>query len=151
MVPNKWLIIKCKRNLVLLYLQAKIQKIYCKSSVKILIEDNNITQVSCAKFLGVVMDWAYWDNKVMKSIGIIRRNCGFISQSVLKILYYSLIYPHISYCNIVGASTLICRNHLLHKRHLLDEPPSLIPCLHLPLCSRNLTFCQNMTLIHYIT
>ena len=41
----------------------------------------------------------------MKAIGIIRKICGFISQDALHTLYYSLIYPHLSYCNIVWAST----------------------------------------------
>lgn len=30
---------------------------------------------------------------------------GLVSQKALHILYYSLIYPHLSYCNIVWAST----------------------------------------------
>ena len=47
----------------------------------------------------------YVNNKVLKSIGIIRKMCSFISQNALNILYYSLIYPHLSYCNIVWAST----------------------------------------------
>ena len=49
----------------------------------------------------------------MKSIGIIRKISGFISQNALHILYYSLIYPHLSYCNIVWASTYPTNLHKL--------------------------------------
>ena len=41
----------------------------------------------------------------MKSIGIIRKIHGFITKNTLHTLYYSLIYPHLNYCNIVWAST----------------------------------------------
>ena len=88
-------------------------KKYCKSSAKITIGDNDIIQVSSTKFLGVLIDerlsWSEHiklvNNKVLKSIGIIRKIRDFISQEVLNILYYSLIHPHLSYGNIVWAST----------------------------------------------
>lgn len=44
------------------------------------------------------------NNKVMKFIGIIRKIHGLITKNTLHTVYYSLIYPHLSYCNIVWES-----------------------------------------------
>ena len=44
-------------------------------------------------------------NKVAKSIGIISRCSFFLPKTSLRMLYYSLIYPYLYYCNIVWAST----------------------------------------------
>ena len=44
-------------------------------------------------------------NKVAKSIGIISRCSFFLPKTSLRMLFYSLIYPYLYYCNIVWAST----------------------------------------------
>ena len=41
----------------------------------------------------------------MKSYGIIRKMSPLVNRYCLLTLYYSLIYPYLSYCNIVWAST----------------------------------------------
>ena len=41
----------------------------------------------------------------MKMLGILRKICPFILPSSHLTLYYSLIFPHINYCNIVWAAT----------------------------------------------
>ena len=43
--------------------------------------------------------------KSMKMLGILRKICPFVLPSSHLTLYYSLIFPHISYCNIVWAAT----------------------------------------------
>ena len=88
-------------------------KNYDQSMAKLSIGLNDLKQVPYTKFLGVLIDerlsWQMHinlvNNKVRKSIGIIRKIRGLISQNALRILYFSLIYPHLSYCNIVWAST----------------------------------------------
>ena len=88
-------------------------KNYDQSVAKLSIGKNDLLQVPYTKFLGVLIDerlsWQEHinlvNNKVRKSIGIIRKISGLISQNALRILYYSLIYPHLSYCNLVWAST----------------------------------------------
>ena len=88
-------------------------KNYDQSMAKLSIGKNDLLQVPYTKFLGVLIDerlsWQEHinlvNNKVRKSIGIIRKISGFISQNALRILYYSLIYPHLSYCNLIWAST----------------------------------------------
>ena len=70
-------------------------------------------QVSSTRFLGIIIDESLsWREqiscvcqKVNKSIGIIRRISNLINKKCLLTLYYSLIYPHLSYCNIVWGST----------------------------------------------
>ena len=44
-------------------------------------------------------------NKVAKSIGIISRCSFFLPKTSPRMLYFSLIYPYLYYCNIVWAST----------------------------------------------
>ena len=90
-----------------------INKNYDRSAAKLSIGSNDLLQVSYTKFLGVLIDERLsWEehinlvnNKVRKSIDIIRKISGLISQNALQTLYYSLIYPHLSYCNLVWAST----------------------------------------------
>lgn len=70
-------------------------------------------QVSSTKFLGIIIDESLsWreqiycvSKKIYKSIGIIRKISLLVSKQCLLTLYYSLIYPHLSYCNIVWGST----------------------------------------------
>ena len=64
-------------------------------------------------FLGVILDkhlsWkqqiAYVANKVSKSAGIIFKSNFYLFKTSLRTLYFSLVYPHLYYCNVVWAST----------------------------------------------
>jgi hypothetical protein len=67
--------------------------------------------------------------KLAKNIGIISRIRHFLPRYSLVNLYYSLIYPYLSYCNLIWASTyrtrLTCLT-LLQKRALrvvCNAPP----------------------------
>ena len=70
-------------------------------------------QVSSTRFLGIIVDeslsWReqtdWVSRKINKSIGIIRRVSYLVTTNCLLTLYYSLIYPYLSYCNMVWAST----------------------------------------------
>jgi len=65
--------------------------------------------------LGVIVDekcsWKeyidYVSKKMSKSVGIIRKVHKYLNRSGLFTLYYSLVYPYLSYCNIAWAHTYI--------------------------------------------
>ena len=75
-----------------------------------------ITQKQYIKFLGVYIDehlsWKehinYICNKIAKSVGIIYRSRYLLSSATRLSLYYTLIYPYLTYCNIVWSSMHLC-------------------------------------------
>lgn len=83
-------------------------------------------QVSTTRFLGIIVDeslsWReqtdWVSRKINKSIGIIRRVSHLVTTNCLLTLYYSLIYPYLSYCNIVWVSTFPTT---LHKMLVLQK------------------------------
>ena len=93
------------------------KKTYSKDSSKIIIESVEMPQVASTKFLGIYIDenlnWreqADWvSKKIHKSLGIITRVSNLVTTNCLQILYYSLIYPYLSYCNIVWESFTLHR------------------------------------------
>ena len=91
------------------------------------IEGNKLNCVDKSKFLGVIIDnklsWkdhvSYIAMKVSKGIGIVTKARHFLSHKSLLSLYYSFVYPHISYCNHIwgnAAATYINRLTVLQKR-----------------------------------
>ena len=91
------------------------------------LENTVIKQVTETKFLGVVIDqhlpWKphidFVSKKISKSVGIIAKARFYLSSQTLMTLYYSLVYPFLTYCNVVWSSTY-CSNlnciYLLQKR-----------------------------------
>ena len=77
------------------------------------ISNNSIDRVKEATFLGVILDeHLTWKShihnaarKVSKAVGIIYKSSFCLGSSSLRILYFSLIYPHLFYCVSVWAST----------------------------------------------
>ena len=78
-------------------------------------------------FLGIVLDehltWkshiAHTENKVSKSIGVIRKSRFYLKKKTIRILYFSMIYPYLQYCNLVWANTYqknFARLLILQKR-----------------------------------
>ena len=71
----------------------------------IIINNNIISRVYTIKFLGVILDshltWEkhinYIRNKISKSIGIINKVKRLINRSTFITMYYSFIYPYLSY------------------------------------------------------
>jgi hypothetical protein len=83
------------------------------STLKLQIENNEITQVQSSKFLGVIIDkklnWlehiALVANKVSKSLGVLNKIKNTLPLSILPMLYNTLILPYFQYCNIIWANT----------------------------------------------
>jgi len=91
------------------------------------INGTTISEVSSAKFLGVYVDCHLtWEkhiasiaSKISRNIGVMARTAYILPRSIRIKLYYSLIYPYISYCNIIWSSTYnsrLCRLVTLQKR-----------------------------------
>ena len=81
--------------------------------LKLCIEGVPISQVVSTKFLGVYIDqhltWKEHvkniSSKIAKNIGILSRTSKLIPMQLRTTLYYTLIYPYLTYCNLVWAST----------------------------------------------
>ena len=77
------------------------------------INDNVLDSVESMKYLGVTLDknltWSLHVKEVVKkvsgTIAYIRRIRNYISRKNLITLYYSLILPHLNYCNSVWGNT----------------------------------------------
>ena len=99
------------------------------------------------KFLGVFIDnsltWKthinYICKKVSKVIGIIFRSRFFLTEKTLLSLYYTLVYPYLSYCSIVWTSTYptnLNRIYLLQKQAMRAITKSNYLAHSAPLFSR---------------
>ena len=86
-----------------------------------------LKQVTEIKFLGVYIDegltWkshiSYICKKISKSVGTMHRVRFFLSSNTKISLYYTLIYPYLTYCTTVWSSTYVTnlnRIFLLQKR-----------------------------------
>ena len=81
-------------------------------NISIIFDRNQLVQKQSIKFLGVVIDeklsWkshiSYICKKVSKSTGIIFRCRYYLSNKTKQSLYYSLVYPYLTYCNIGWSS-----------------------------------------------
>jgi len=77
--------------------------------LNIRIDGEQIETVNHTKFLGLILDndlsWklhlAHLSKKLSKSIGILSRARRFLNKSTLRQLYYSFLYPYLTYCNII--------------------------------------------------
>ena len=97
------------------------------SDISLVFEGISLAQKQQVKFLGVYLDenlsWKSHINhvskKISKSIGIIFRARLHLSSKTKLLLYYTLIYPYLNYCNLVWSSTFtshLNRLFLLQKR-----------------------------------
>ena len=96
-------------------------------NIKIYMDGCEISEVETTKFLGVLinnkLDWKYHINyictKVSKNIGIILKARKSFNNDTLLMLYYSLVYPYLTYCiHVWGSSyaTHISRLFILQKK-----------------------------------
>ena len=77
------------------------------------IDEQTVTQVKFTKFLGVFIDESLsWKehinivvNKLSKLTGIICKVRHFVTQSLLRSIYYASIYPYLFYGNVVWGNT----------------------------------------------
>ena len=98
------------------------------ADISIKLEDKLINRVSETKFLGVIIDdklnWkahiSYISGKICRAIGVIikARNLG---KEALLSLYYTLIFPYLTYCNQVWGLTFEYNLNALSK---LQKRPS---------------------------
>ena len=82
---------------------------------QIILENNVLEQVDNTKFLGVYIDqhleWKTHVNfiaaKISKSVGLLYKAKYYLPSKSLLTLYYALIYPYLTYCNLIWASTYV--------------------------------------------
>jgi hypothetical protein len=80
-----------------------------ENSINVVVEGTTIYIVTHTKFLGLILDnslsWKHHllhlSKKLSKSIGILSRARKFLNKQTLKQLYYSFLYPYLTYCNII--------------------------------------------------
>ena len=93
---------------------------------QVIIENNVLEQADHTKFLGVYIDqhltWKPHVNfiaaKISKSVGLLYKAKYYLPSKSLLTLYYALIYPYLTYCNLIWASTYVTnlqRIYLLQK------------------------------------
>ena len=85
-------------------------KRFPKDSTKfeLMLDDNILERTIHTKFLGIFLDeklnWNQHLNnisvKISKGLGIIGRVRNVLPKDVLLMLYYSLVYPYLTYCCI---------------------------------------------------
>src|SRR6218665_2603534 len=93
------------------------------------INNVEIPKVSSTKFVGILVDqFLTWSDHISNITSKMSRNVGIVSsrpityllpQHIRKNLYYTMIHPYISYCNIVWVSnypTKLLKLHSLQDR-----------------------------------
>lgn len=92
--------------------------------VSITINNKKIQQVKWTKFLGIRIDehmtWkahniSYITNKVSKLSGIIAKLRHYLDINTLRSIYFTMICPYFTYCNIVWGSNYSTRLKNLYK------------------------------------
>jgi hypothetical protein len=102
-------------------------RLLCNRPNNIVIKNIVIQTVSKTKFLGMIIDnkLSFRDhifhvcNKVSKGIGIIKKVKDILNKDTLLGLYYTFIYPYLTYCNLIWGKSANCylsRLLLLQKR-----------------------------------
>ena len=94
----------------------------CNTKLSIKIENSFITQVTKTKFLGIIIDeklnWKdhilYISNKISKATGVIIK-ARMLGKRALLSLYYSLVYPYLTYCCQVWGATYLYNIEILNK------------------------------------
>ena len=82
-------------------------------NITITLNNIGIKQIHSVRFLGVYIDdkltWkdhlSYISNKLAKSISILHRVKWTLDSRGLRLLYYTLVLPYISYCAIIWGNT----------------------------------------------
>ena len=95
-----------------------------KINTNLCLQHNNqiLSQKQHIKFLGVYINenlsWKthinYICKKIAKSVGIIYQSRYLLSSATKLSLYYTLIYPYLTYCNIVWSSTYVTNLNRIH-------------------------------------
>ena len=84
-----------------------------KYNITISINEQPLKQVKNTTFLGVIIDeYSTWNdhidlftNKIIKSTGIISKIRHFKNLNTLKLVYYALVDPYLTYGNLIWGNT----------------------------------------------
>ena len=84
-----------------------------KQELKLSINDENIKQVKNTIFLGIIIDECLtWNEhidqvtkKIIRASGIIAKIRYFVNRNTLKLVYYALVYPYLTYGNLIWGNT----------------------------------------------
>ena len=95
------------------------------NNISIHINNTEIKNVSSTKFLGVIVDQSLtWKEhikhigkKISKNIGILYKMSRIVPINVLFLLYFSLIYPYLFYCNSIWCTNYRSRINTLESLH----------------------------------
>jgi hypothetical protein len=132
------------------------------------IHDTVVQTVIKTKFLGVIIDnkLSFKDhihhicNKIAKGIGIIKKAKDKLNKDTLLGLYYTFVYPYLTYCNIVWGKASKChllRLLLLQKRiiriicnthFLAHTEPLFLKCKVLTIYKVNM-YCTGIFMFKY--
>src|ERR1043165_78987 len=90
------------------------KKIPRNQNLKLSLDGNSISQVESTKFLGVYLDEKLtWKNhidhislKISRGLSIMSRVRNILPLHVILMLYHTMIYPYLTYCNIVWGSEI---------------------------------------------
>ena len=95
------------------------------NDLNILIDGTRIEEVKKTKLLGVIIDnklsWkdrvAHVVGKVSRGLGMIIKARNYLNKQGLLTLYYSFVYPHLTYCYHIWGKYIkaIWSNHVLHR------------------------------------
>ena len=126
------------------YIIFSTKKKYVESSEGLCINGENIIQVDSTKFLGVMQDsklsWSdhifYIKGKISKGLGILSKARKIFKPETLVTLYYSFIYPYLTYCVEVWGGTSHCYTSSLFKLQ-----KKLLELLHLQIIGLILHLC----------
>ena len=92
-----------QKTFFMVFHRARLKSVNCNDLV---IDNASITRVYSAKYLGIIIDvkfnWivhiTYIKNKISKAIGIMYKARQYLNKSSLVNLYYSYVYPYLTYC-----------------------------------------------------
>ena len=95
-----------------------------KESITLKIKGKAISEEKYAKYLGVLVDSALnWkahiqnvSKKIARSLGVMYRIRPFVTPTILKNIYYSLVYPHLLYGILVWGSAFDTNLNILVRK-----------------------------------
>ena len=105
-------------------------------NIEIELDGQPITCVSKITFSYVILDtilsWnehiLYVCHKVVKGIGMVSKLQKYLNKGTLRELYYSLLYPYLTYCNHVWG--LAWKTYMNTLVRLQKRAVRMIPCIH---------------------
>ena len=90
-------------------------------NIKLVINDQFIKKAKCIKYLGILIDshlsWKqqilHISKKVKRCVGVLSKIRHYVNASTLSMLYYSLIYPFLTYAVVTWGNTYTTTSRLL--------------------------------------